>query len=111
MSYENIVIGKDPPPGGKAPSSDPVKTMPDTSSTPQQLEAQIKEQGDKVRLSVIKQRLKKSYYILFLVTNEMKTIGFGLCLSSGFQEAGDASNCSFKIVLGAICEGKRCLQR
>ena len=97
MSYRNIVIGKDPPPGGKAPSSDPVKTMPDTSSTPQQLETQIKEQGDKVRLPVMKQRLKKSCYILFLLTNEIKTIGFGLCLTSGFQKAGEASNYSFKI--------------
>merc|ERR1712176_18876 len=43
------LTGKDAPPGGKAPSSDPPKTMPDTSVTPQQLESQIKEQGDKVR--------------------------------------------------------------
>ena len=44
----NTVIGKDAPPGGKAPSSEPVKSMSADSGSPQQLETQIKEQGDKV---------------------------------------------------------------
>ncbi|XP_063690578.1 bifunctional glutamate/proline--tRNA ligase-like isoform X2 [Bolinopsis microptera] len=43
------LTGKDAPAGGKAPSSEPVKTMSADSGSTQQLEAQIKEQGDKVR--------------------------------------------------------------